>query len=115
MKDLFVFGWPALIFPVLAMIAFAIFVPRLLALLLPEGVPYLLVIGALSCCICLLLSGLIFVGLYAAQNTQVMMAVVRTVGITHFLKLGGGASIVWAPVLLLSVSNLPRHWKEATW
>lgn len=115
MKDFFVFGWPTLILPVLVMIGFAIIVPRLMARLLPEGVFYLLVIAAVSCTICLLLSCLVFVALYAVQNTQMLSAVLLGGGKMHFLKLGAGASIIWAPVLILSVSSLPKLWKETIW
>ena len=36
-------------------------------------------------------------------------------GWTHFLRLGLVSALVWAPIMILSVAGLPRHWKEETW
>ena len=65
----------------------------------------------------ILLASALFMLLYVGQG--VPLEVILDVGVLggwpHFLRLGLASALVWAPIMILSVANLPRHWKEKTW
>lgn len=33
----------------------------------------------------------------------------------HFVRLGLGAGLIWAPVLILAVASVPGRWKKNVW
>lgn len=114
MVELFTDGLflPAL---VLALLAFA--VPRLFARLLPEGVKALMLNAFLSTIVLFALSALFFLLLYLWQGVSIAEITEPgvAVSIALFGRLGLIAAIIWAPIMILSVSGLPRRWNKETW
>lgn len=103
---------PALI---LASLAFA--VPRLLARVLPEGVAPLLLNAFAATVLLFLISSMFFAGLYLWQGAP-FDRIIQTgwaATMLFFGKLGLMAAIIWAPIMVLSVAGLPRHWVKETW
>ena len=100
---------------VLAILAFA--VPRLLARVLPEGVGPLLLNAFLSTVLLFALSAGFFFCLYLWQGVSVtrIMEPGLASSVVFFGKLGLSAAIIWLPIMILSVSVLPRKWVKETW
>ncbi len=100
---------------VLALTAFA--VPRLLAMLLPEGVVPLFLNAFLSTVLLFVLSGVFFFCLYLWQGLNVsdLLAPGFMTNMVFFGRLGLSAAIIWAPIMILSVAGLPRKWVKETW
>ena len=96
--------------PILALLIAGWLVPALLARALPEGVPGLIVNGVLSTAILGVLSAALFVWLYGPGGQALWQ-----VAPVHFLLLGARAALIWAPVMVLSLANRPRHWVHETW
>ncbi|WP_179378549.1 hypothetical protein [Jannaschia marina] len=92
----------------LALAAWAI--PWLLSKLLPEGVFWLVLIGLLSAVALAVISAVGFYVLYGEAGDEVLSAAPW-----HFVKLSAQAALVWGPVMVLSLANIPRGWKEAVW
>ncbi|GIT89663.1 hypothetical protein JANAI62_08520 [Jannaschia pagri] len=99
-----------LILPVLGLGAIAWGVPWLLGRLLPEGVGWLVVNGCVSTLLLICLSGLGFWVMYGAAGDVVWRETPW-----HFVILSGRSAIIWAPVMVLSLANLPRGWTEVEW
>ena len=106
-----------LVLPVIILIMLAFLVPRGMAKILPEGVRPLLLNAFLSACILSVLSSLLFVGLYLWQGADISQLARAGVSanIVQFGALGLASSMIWAPIMVLSVSGLPRKWISATW
>jgi hypothetical protein len=106
-----------LILPTLALAVLGWLVPRLLARVWPEGVGPLLLLALASTLILIALATALFVVLYLGQGVPLALILDRGVlgGWPHFLRLGLASALVWAPIMILSVAALPRHWKEKTW
>ncbi len=106
-----------LILPALLLAVLGWLVPRLLARFWPEGVGPLFLLALASTLVLIVVATALFMLLYIGQG--VPLAVILDVGILggwpHFLRLGLASALVWAPIMILSVANLPRHWKEKTW
>jgi hypothetical protein len=106
-----------LILPALLLAVLGWLVPRLLARVWPEGVGPLLLLALVSTLVLVVLATGLFVLLYLGQG--VPLALILDVGVLggwpHFLRLGLVSALVWAPIMILSVASLPRHWKEETW
>ena len=94
--------------PLLVAVAWA--VPWALGRVLPEGVGWLVVIGALSAVILTTLTAAGFAWAYGAAG-----GVVWREAPGWFLVLSLRAALIWGPVMVLSVANLPRGWTEAVW
>ena len=107
----------ALFIPALVLALMAWFVPKLLARVMPEGVKPLLGIAFLSTVFLFALSAAFFVVLYIWQGmTWAQFAEYGfAANVLFYGKLGLIAAIIWAPILVLSVANLPRHWVRETW
>ena len=99
-----------LIAPIAALMAMAWALPWALGRALPEGVGWLLANGALST---LLLAGASAAGfwwLYGEAGDAVLRAAPW-----HFATLAARSALIWAPVMVLSLANLPRGWTRARW
>ena len=96
--------------PVVLLALVAWVVPWLLSKLLPEGVGWLVVIGLLSTVILTVAAAAGFYVIYGAAGRSVLEEAPW-----HFVVLSAKAALVWGPVMVLSVANLPRGWKEAVW
>ncbi len=92
-------------------------VPKLLSMVMPEGLRPLLLLSLFATCIMFLISCLFFLALYLMQGATINELFEPGVAstIVHFGRLGLSAAIVWAPILVLSVAGLPRNWTKETW
>lgn len=102
--------------PVLTLVALGVALPQLLARVLPEGVGWLLVNGAVAALALWLLASLLFAALYGMQETGLLSRLNERVWLPGYFALRGAQSaLIWAPPMVLSVANLPRRWKTSTW
>ena len=85
-------------------------IPLLLFKILPEGVIWLILIGAISTIALVGISASGFYILYGRAGD-----VVLDTAPWHFAVLSARAALVWAPVMVLSLSSIPRRWKRAVW
>ena len=85
-------------------------IPLLLARILPEGLAGLALNGAVSTLLLAGLSALGFYLLYGAAGDRVL-----DVAPWYFLLLSARAALVWAPVMVLSLANVPGRWTRETW
>lgn len=106
-----------LILPVICIVALGWVVPRLLALVMPEGVRPLIVLGVLAALILVLLSAGAFIVLYLMRGVPLaaLFADGLWPGARYFLRLGLLSALFWGPIMLLSVAGLPKTWTRATW
>jgi len=106
-----------LILPALFLGALGFFVPRLLGRLLPEGVGPLLLNGFLSTLMLIVCASLGFFALYIWQGAPASELVSEGIGaaVRQFGRLGLISGLIWVPVMILSLSGLPKHWTEKTW
>lgn len=110
-----------LVLPALALALLGWLVPRLLARVWPEGVGPLLLLAFASTFVLLALAAGFFALLYVWQGAPLAalfepgLGAGLGAGLGHFLRLGLLSSLVWAPIMVLSVAGLPRRWKEETW
>ena len=92
-------------------------VPKALSVVFPEGVRPLMLLAFVSACALFVLSALYFIVLYVAMGAP--LADITAGGlpavIAHFGRLGLVSALFWAPIMILTVANLPRHWREETW
>lgn len=100
---------------VLGILGFA--VPRVLATVLPEGVTALLVNGFASTVVVFALASLFFCLLYAWQGVSLAAfgQSETASAVLYFGRLGLLSGLIWAPVMLLSLSGLPGRWVHETW
>lgn len=107
----------SLFIPALVLALSAWFVPKLLARVMPEGVKPLLGIAFLSTVFLFALSAAFFVVLYIWQGmTWAQFAEYGfAANVLFYGKLGLIAAIIWGPIMVLSVANLPRHWVTKVW
>ena len=80
-------------FAVLALLGWI--VPKLMSMVLPEGVWPLLGNAALSVLV-LMEPGLLY-------------------NLKFFGRLALGSTLIWGPIMLLSLAGLPRTWTKAVW
>lgn len=107
----------SLFIPALILALMAWFVPKLLARVMPEGVRALLGIAFLATVILFALSAGFFVALYFWQGMtwdQFMHFSVAE-NVLFYGKLGLIAGLIWGPIMVLSVANLPRGWVKKVW
>ena len=107
----------SLFLPAAVLACLAWVVPKLLSLALREGVKPLLFNAFLSALFLFALSAAFFVALYVWQGVPLgeLMRPGLAYNVTFFGRLGLSAAIIWAPIMILSVANLPRHSKEVEW
>ena len=106
-----------LILPAICIVALGWVVPRLLALVMPEGVRPLIALGALAALILTLLSAGLFLLLYLMRGVPLaaLFADGLWPGTQYFLRLGVLSALFWGPIMLLSVAGLPKTWTRVTW
>lgn len=107
----------SLIFPALLLAALGWLVPKLLSLVFPEGVKPLLLLAFISTLVMTLLGALFFLALYLMQGIPLAALMADGAGqaIAHFGYLSLISALLWAPLMILSIASLPRHWTRATW
>lgn len=107
----------ALILPALGAVALAALVPWALSKLLPEGVPALLLNGALSFAVMALAAAGYFVAAYHAESPAMTRALLSEplAAAGRFGSLAALSALLWGPVLVLSLAQIPSRWREATW
>lgn len=96
--------------PLVALAVAGWILPCALGRALPEGVGWLAVNAVLSTVLLLGLAAVGFVWLYGPASGMVWR---QAPG--YFLVQGARSALVWGPVMVLSLANLPRGWKRATW
>ena len=106
-----------LLFPALGLMLLAFLVTRGVEALVPESVAGLALMALLSTLLCWALASAGFALLYVQKDARVLTLLgdAPTASIGHFLRLGGSAALIWAPILLLTVSTAPRRWKTSVW
>ena len=107
----------SLFIPAFVLALMAWFVPRLLARVMPEGVKPLIGIAFLATVTLFALSAAFFVALYFWQGlTWAQFAHFGVAAnVVFYGKLGLIAGMIWGPIMVLSVANLPRSWVEKVW
>ncbi len=106
-----------LVLPALLLALMGWLVPRGLALVVPEGVRPLLFLAFASAALMLLLGMALFAALYLWQGAPWDALLEAGWGglLRHFLRLGSLSTLLWGPILVLSVAELPKRWTRATW
>jgi hypothetical protein len=99
-----------ILLPVTGLLAVAWMVPMAVGRILPEGMGWLVANGAVSF---VLLAGIAAIGfalLYGEAG-----GVVWREAPGHFAVLSLRSALIWGPVAVLSLANLPRGWRDAEW
>ncbi|WP_089277544.1 hypothetical protein [Antarctobacter heliothermus] len=106
-----------LLLPAFGLMLLAFVVPRGVEVLVPETVTGLVVMALVSTLLCWVLASAGFAMLYGVQDGGILalLGEVPAASAGHFLRLGAKAALIWAPILLLTVSTAPRRWKTAVW
>ena len=114
MSDAFSHG---LLFPAITLAFLAWLVPKLLSLVMPEGMRALLLLTFFATFILFAISSGFFLVLYLWNG--MLLADIAAFGwignILFFGKLGSISALIWAPIMVLSVAGLPRNWTRETW
>ena len=106
----------SLILPALVLAVVAWFVPVVLSRMLAEGVAPLMLNAGFSTLILFGISAGFFAFLYVGQGASVeALAEGGLLNVVHFGRLGLQAALIWAPIMVLSLANRPRHWTEVEW
>ena len=106
-----------LVLPALGAVVLAALIPRALATLLPEGVPALMLNAALSFALMALIAAGYFVAAYHAESPALTRALLARplAALWRFGSLTALSALLWAPVLVLSLAQIPSRWRHATW
>jgi len=106
-----------LLIPFALLVGAGILIPRLLERVMPETLGGLILNGILSSVALLVVSAGYFAVAYYWRSTAVfdLFGIAPAATVMHFLRLGIGAAVIWAPVVVLAVSTAPRRWKENEW
>ena len=107
----------ALVLPVLGAVASAAFIPWAVSKALPEGVPALMLNAAISFAAMTVIAAGYFVLAYQARSPELTSALLSEPGLAarRFGGLAALSALLWAPVLVLSLAQVPGRWREATW
>lgn len=107
----------SLILPALMLAFLAWLVPTLLSMLLPEGTRMLMLIAFLSVVVLFVLSVVFFSLVYSWKGIEwdELARFGTLANIKFFGKLGLISSLIWAPIIVLSVASMPRNWVKAIW
>ncbi len=103
---------PLIVFSVLAVV-----LPRLVLPVMPETPGGLVLNGLIVYILILAVAALYFFWSYTQQDTRVaeLLGLEPAQSVVHFARLGVMSSVVWAPIIVLRIAGLHRHWKENTW
>lgn len=114
MADSFGIG---LLFPVLFLTLVAWLVPKFLSMVMPEGVKPLILLAVFATVIMVVITSLVFVGLYLIQGASLATFIEPGFADTtlFLLKLSMSAALIWAPIMVLSIAGLPRTWTTVEW
>jgi len=106
-----------LLIPAVLLILVAAATPFAMARVLPEGIAGLIVNGAISALVLTGMSAAYFLWAYGRTDTRVVDLLGAAPGATlvYFLRLGVQAGLIWAPVMILSLSAQPKRWKTVQW
>lgn len=106
-----------LVFPAAFLALLGWLVPRLLSRVFAEGVTPLLILTFVSTLIMLVLGMGFFLALYIWQGAPIdtLFEAGVVAGLLHFGRLGLISALLWAPIMILSVAGLPKHWIKETW
>lgn len=107
----------SLILPALGAVLLAWAVPWALSKALPEGVPALLLNAALSFALMSLVAAGYFLAAYRAESPELTRALLAepSAALWRFGSLAMLSALLWAPVLVLSLAQIPSRWRHATW
>jgi len=106
-----------LLLPAICLAALGWAVPRVLAVWWPEGVKWLMALALASTLVMALAGAGFFALLYAAQGVN-LDDLYATGGLSvplHFAKLSLISSLLWAPLMVLSLAYVPRNWVREVW
>ena len=106
-----------LVFPAAFLALIGWLVPRLLSRIFPEGVRPLLILTFISTLIMFAFGMGFFVALYVWQGAPISTLFEPGLlpGLMHFAWLGLISAMLWAPIMIISVAGLPKHWIKETW
>lgn len=106
-----------LVFPAAVLALLGWLVPRLLSRIFPEGVRPLMILAFVSTLMMFVLGMGFFLALYIWQGAPLGTLFEAGIlpGLVHFGRLGMISALLWAPILILSVAGLPKHWTKETW
>ena len=106
-----------LVIPALFLALMGWLVPKLLSLRWPEGVRPLMWLAATSLVLMLIIAMATFLVLYLWQGATMEQLFTLGVGngLLFFLRLGFVSALIWAPIMVLSISGIPRSWVKETW
>lgn len=105
----------SLALPTLLLMAAAVLVTRGFETLLPESIPGMAACAVLSAAALWMVSGAGFALLYLWQDAPLAGLLGDSRGIAHMATLGAKASLIWGPIVLLTVITAPQRWKTARW
>lgn len=92
-------------------------VPKGLSMIMPEGVWPLIRLTFYATLILFAMASAFFVVMYAQRGagwvTLSEFSLIENIAL--FGRLGLISAMIWAPIMILSVANLPRHWVKETW
>lgn len=106
-----------LFFPAACIALLGWIVPKLMSMLLGEGIKPLMVNAFASTVVMFLISSVLFAMMYIGQGVgwAELAGFGWAANVVFFGKLGLISALIWGPVLMLSVANLPRSWVEKVW
>ena len=103
-----------ILIPAIIMAVLGWMVPQRLARVMPEGVKALCALAVIAFVLLWIMSGVIFGGLYASRGAD-FETMWSLAGMVVLARSGLMASIIWLPLMIVSVANLPRKWVKETW
>ena len=106
----------SLLFPAMILGFLAWLVPKLLAMVLDEGVKPLMLNAFLSALFLFALSSGFFFCLYLWRDAPLeqLWSYGWAGNLVFFGRLGLSSALIWAPIMILSVAGLPRHWTRVS-
>ena len=107
----------ALIVPAVGAAFLAWILPQLLARVFPEGVRPLFALALLAALLMTLIAMLYFWLAYRAEDAEFAAALAErpAAAVLAVLRPAMLSALFWAPILVLSVAQLPSRWTEETW
>lgn len=106
-----------LLLPALFLALMGWLIPKLLSMVMPEGVKPLLLLSIFSTVIMCVVTSVLFVGLYVIQGAPLDFFTEPGFADTAWFlaRLSISAGIIWGPIMVLSIAGLPRTWTSVEW